>query len=319
MGTQHETDFPGFIAAVLAACPLCPKCGGALYRVPPRFVDQLFSPARYRFQCQSAECYWIGNLPIEGTNSTRFGLFHGLIAGSIVVIVASVALGLFGLFTIHRERAEVAATHNQSPATTPSIMVVDDPKGRGGVLRWAYIGRLDVPTGALKGTKPAGAAPELPAHPVPVGAMAGVRLQPKEAISEELLACIKAVRSDPATWRSYQKQGTHSKHLEDQSKATPEEVQALTVVFDRTKKCYATHMAAAQKTGGADLATADSYEAFHAEMMVEAARLAKGEITWGVYNERCLERGTKSWEELKTRLAAIQTETNQAEATTLQP
>ena len=39
----------------------------------------------------------------------------------------------------------------------------------------------------------------------------------------------------------------------------------------------------------------------------------------GRYNERCLERGTKSWEELKTRLAAIQAETNPAEATTLQP
>ena len=120
--------FPVSIAAVLAACPLCPKCGGALYRVPPRFVDRLFSPGRYRFQCESQECYWIGNLPIEGTNSTRFGLFHGLIAGSIVVIVASVALGLFGLFTIHRERAEVAATHNQSPSTTPSVMIVDDPQ-----------------------------------------------------------------------------------------------------------------------------------------------------------------------------------------------
>ena len=162
----------------------------------------------------------------------------------------------------------------------------------------------------------------MPAHPVAVlavGAMAGVRLQPKEAISEELLACIKAVRSDPAAWRYYQKQGTHSRHLEDQSKATPEEVHALTLVFDRTKKCYATLMAAAQKTGGADLATAYSYEAFHAGAKVEAARLAKGEITWGVYNERCLERGTRSWEELRTRLAAIQAETKRAEATTLQP
>jgi hypothetical protein len=76
-------------------------------------------------------------------------------------------------------------------------------------------------------------------------------------------------------------------------------------------------MAAAQKTSGADLAIAHSYEAFHAGMMVEAARLAKGEITWGVYNERCIERGTKSWEELRTQLGAIQAETNQAEATTL--
>ena len=44
-------------------------------------------------------------------------------------------------------------------------------------------------------------------------------------------------------------------------------------------------MAAAQKTGGADLAIAYSYEAFHAGAKVEAARLARGEITWGVYNE----------------------------------
>ena len=73
----------------------------------------------------------------------------------------------------------------------------------------------------------------------------------------------------------------------------------------------------AQKTGGADLATADSYEAFHAEMMVEADRLAKREITWGVYNERCLERGTKSWEELKTRLAAIQNKPGRGNAATM--
>ena len=168
---------------------LCPKCGGALYRVPPRFVDQLFSPGRYRFQCESQECYWIGNLPIEGTHSTRFGLFHGLIAGSIVVIVASVALGLFGLFTIHRERAEVAATHNQSPSTTPSVMIVDDPQKADEAFSVGVgqIGKFDLVAGAPKGRNPADAAPELPAHPVAVlavGAMAGVRLQPKEAISE---------------------------------------------------------------------------------------------------------------------------------------
>ncbi len=180
---------PGFIAGVVAACPLCPKCGAALYRVPPRFVDRLFSPGRYRFQCESQECYWIGNLPIEGTNSTRFGLFHGLIAGSIVVIVASVALGLFGLFTIHRERAEVAATHNQSPSTTPSVMIVDAPPKAEEALSVdvGNIAKLDLGTGALKGTNPANAAPKLPAYPVavlPVGAMAEVLLQPKEAISD---------------------------------------------------------------------------------------------------------------------------------------
>jgi hypothetical protein len=117
---------------------LCPKCGGALRRVHRRFVDRLFSPGRYRFQCESWECYWIGNLPIEGTNSTRLGLFHGLVGGSIIVIVVGVASGLFGLFTIHRERvanAELAATHNQRPSTTPTVMSVADPQGRGGVLR----------------------------------------------------------------------------------------------------------------------------------------------------------------------------------------
>ena len=226
--------------------------------------------------------------------------------------------------------AEVAATHNQSPSTTPSVMRVDDPQKADEVFSVGVgqIGKFDLVAGAPKGRNPADAAPELPAHPVAVlavGAMAGVPLQPKEALSAELsaelsgelLACIKAVKSDPAAWRYYQKQGTQSRHLEDPSKATPEEVQALTLVFDRTKKCYATLMAAAQKTGGADLAIAHSYEAFHAGAKVEAARLAKGEITWGVYNERCIERGTKSWEELRTRLAAIPAETKQAEASRL--
>ncbi len=147
---------------------LCPRCGGVLNHVPPRFVDRLLSPGRYRFQCESQECYWIGNLPIEGTNSTRFGLSHGLIAGFIVVIIASVALGLFGLFTIHRERAEVAATHNQSPSTTPSVMRVDDPQAADEVFSVgvAQIGKFDLVAGAPKGRNPAGSAPKLPTHPV---------------------------------------------------------------------------------------------------------------------------------------------------------
>jgi hypothetical protein len=143
---------------------------------------------------------------IEGTNSTRFGLVHGLVAGSIVVIVASVALGLSGLFTIYRERAEVAASHNRSPSATPSVMIVDHPQKAEEAFSVSvgHIGKPDVIAGAPKGTDPAGAAPELPAHPVAVlavDAMPEVLLQPKEALpaelSPELIACIKASWSLP--------------------------------------------------------------------------------------------------------------------------
>ena len=43
----------------------CPRCGGALYRVPRRLIDRLFSFRRHRFQCPSRTCGWEGNLPIE--------------------------------------------------------------------------------------------------------------------------------------------------------------------------------------------------------------------------------------------------------------
>jgi hypothetical protein len=184
---------------------LCPKCGGVLYRVPPRLANRLFSPGHCRFQCESQECSWIGNLPIEGTHSRRFGLVHGLVAGSIVVIVASV-LGLSGLFTIYRERAEVAASHNLSPSDTPSVMIVDHHQKAEEAFSDSvgHIGRPDVLAGAPKGTDPAGAAPELPVHPVAVlavDAMPEVLLQPNEALpaelSPELIACIKASWSSP--------------------------------------------------------------------------------------------------------------------------
>jgi hypothetical protein len=146
---------------------LCPKCGGALRRVHRRFVDRLLSRGRYRFQCKWKECFWTGNLPIEGTKSTRFGLFEGLIAGSIVVIVAGVALGLFTIRSERVANAEVAAAQNQSPSTTQSVVIVDDPpKAKEAFsVGVGHIGRLDLLTGALKSTNVADAAPEAQTQP----------------------------------------------------------------------------------------------------------------------------------------------------------
>ena len=79
--------------------PPCRRCGGELVRVPRRFVDRLFSPGRYRFQC--TECDWVGNLPIEGISATRLFLVRGFAAASIVVVVASMA---FFVFTTYRDR-----------------------------------------------------------------------------------------------------------------------------------------------------------------------------------------------------------------------
>jgi hypothetical protein len=44
---------------------LCPQCGGAVYRIPRRFIDRLISLVRpvRRYQCVALECAWIGNMP----------------------------------------------------------------------------------------------------------------------------------------------------------------------------------------------------------------------------------------------------------------
>jgi len=94
VGMQYWNYDRGSDGWMVCDCPHCPSCGGELYRVHRRFVDRLFSPGRFRFQCESQVCQWIGNLPIEDTSSTRSGLFHGIAAASIVVIVAGVALVL---------------------------------------------------------------------------------------------------------------------------------------------------------------------------------------------------------------------------------
>jgi hypothetical protein len=92
---------------------LCARCGGELLRAHRRPVDRLFSPGRYRFECDGI-CRWVGNLPIEGTSSTWFFLVRGFVAASIVVVVASVA---FLLFTTYRDKLKdtAAAKRDQRP------------------------------------------------------------------------------------------------------------------------------------------------------------------------------------------------------------
>src|SRR5262245_3637250 len=90
--------------------PLCAKCGGELLRVPRRLVDRLLSPGRYRYQCDTLECGWTGNLPIEGTSSIWFFVVRGFAAASILVVVAGMA---FFMFTIYRERGKDTAWANR--------------------------------------------------------------------------------------------------------------------------------------------------------------------------------------------------------------
>jgi hypothetical protein len=45
----------------------CPRCQGAVVRVPRRVIDRvvsLISP-RHRYRCQSIGCGWEGNLPAK--------------------------------------------------------------------------------------------------------------------------------------------------------------------------------------------------------------------------------------------------------------
>ena len=167
MVTQHETDFPGFHRSSVGSVFPLPQLRRRAISCTPTICRSIAQSRPIPLSVQVAGVPLDRQSANRGHPSTRFGLFHGIIAGSIVVIVASVALGLFGLFTIHREKAEVAATHNQSPPTTPSVMIVDDPQKAEEALSVdvGHIAKLDLRTGALKGTKPAGAAPELPAHP----------------------------------------------------------------------------------------------------------------------------------------------------------
>ena len=61
---------------VCESARICPSCGGEAERVPRRLVDRLFSPGQYRFQCQSGDCQWTGNLPREGGSSMRPGFIE---------------------------------------------------------------------------------------------------------------------------------------------------------------------------------------------------------------------------------------------------
>lgn len=70
----------------------------------------------------------MGNLPIEGISSTRLGLYRALMAATIAVIVAGVALVLFTTLRDRVANAEVAATLNQSPSTTQSRVTIDGPQ-----------------------------------------------------------------------------------------------------------------------------------------------------------------------------------------------
>jgi hypothetical protein len=100
---------------------LCPRCGGELLRVHRRLVDRLFSPGRYRFECDGA-CHWVGNLPIEGTSSTWFFLVRGFAAASIVVVVASMA---FFVFTIYRDRLKDTAASAKRDQKPPMVRPAD--------------------------------------------------------------------------------------------------------------------------------------------------------------------------------------------------
>jgi hypothetical protein len=45
----------------------CPRCNGAVYRVPRRFIDRcvsLFKPV-HRYRCSEMGCQWEGNLPAK--------------------------------------------------------------------------------------------------------------------------------------------------------------------------------------------------------------------------------------------------------------
>jgi hypothetical protein len=78
-----------------------------------------------------------------------------------------VALGLFNIRSERVSNAEVAAAQNQSPSTTQSVVIVDDPPKAEEAFSVGvgHIDRLDLLTGALKSTNAADAAPELQAHP----------------------------------------------------------------------------------------------------------------------------------------------------------
>ena len=102
--------------------PLCAKCGSELVRVPRRLVDRLFSPGRYRFQCDWPECRWVGNLPIEGASSIRFFLVRGFMAASIVAVVAGVA---FVLYTIHRDRRADTGVQVKRDQRPPMVRPAD--------------------------------------------------------------------------------------------------------------------------------------------------------------------------------------------------
>lgn len=45
----------------------CPRCNGAAYRVPRRFVDLLMSTFMTvsRYRCRSMDCGWEGNLRVK--------------------------------------------------------------------------------------------------------------------------------------------------------------------------------------------------------------------------------------------------------------
>jgi hypothetical protein len=112
-----------------------------------------------------------------------------------------------------------------------------------------------------------------------------------------VLEADNTVKNDPAAWSYYRKQGTQSRHLEDQSRATPE-VQALTVVLTAQSGALPRRWLQRRKRAGqtwqSHTRTRHSTQQWWSRPLALPRRIAGAS-----YNERCLERGTESWEEFE--------------------